>query len=75
MGAACDHIDHVKTQIPYALTVGLASIISYIVAGFTGTAITLVLALALVVVFTVLFSKIWGARMHNLVYTGSPRDN
>jgi len=75
MGAACDHIDHVKTQIPYALTVGLASIISYIVAGFTGTAITLVLALALVVVFTVLFSKIWGARMPNLVYTGSPRDN
>jgi Na+/H+ antiporter NhaC len=75
MGAACDHIDHVKTQVPYALTVGLASIISYIVAGFTGTAITLVLALALVVVFTVLFSKIWGARMHNLVYTGSPRDN
>jgi Na+/H+ antiporter NhaC len=35
LGSACDHIDHVKTQLPYALVVaGVVSII-YIFIGFT----------------------------------------
>ena len=34
MGAGSDHIDHVKTQLPYALTVGGACIILYLVLGF-----------------------------------------
>lgn len=34
MGAACDHIDHFKTQIPYALTVAIVSSVLYIIAGF-----------------------------------------
>ncbi|GMO38829.1 MAG: Na+/H+ antiporter NhaC family protein [Termitinemataceae bacterium] len=34
-GAGCNHISHVATQIPYALTVSSACIIGYIVAGFT----------------------------------------
>jgi len=34
MGAACDHLDHTKTQLPYAVAVGIASIIfGYIPAG------------------------------------------
>jgi Na+/H+ antiporter NhaC len=37
MASACDHIDHVNTQIPYALSsAGIASII-YIIAGFIVT--------------------------------------
>lgn len=64
MGAACDHIDHVKTQIPYAVTVALASFIAYIVAGLTGSPVTLALGLALVVGFTLIFSKIWGSKLH-----------
>ena len=32
-GAASDHIDHVKTQIPYALTVAVVSAVLYLVIG------------------------------------------
>lgn len=35
LGAACDHMAHVTTQLPYALTAALASIIGYIVAAIT----------------------------------------
>ena len=34
MGAASDHIDHVKTQLPYALTVAIACMIVYLIIGF-----------------------------------------
>lgn len=34
-GAQCHHIDHVSTQIPYVLIVGAASLVGYIVDGFT----------------------------------------
>jgi len=33
MGSASDHIDHVKTQLPYALTVGGMALICYLIAG------------------------------------------
>ena len=33
-GGACNHIDHVKTQLPYALTIAGIAVISYVVAGF-----------------------------------------
>lgn len=34
-GSGCDHITHVSTQIPYALTVASASLVGFICAGFT----------------------------------------
>ncbi len=34
MGAGSDHIDHVKTQLPYALVVGSISAVVYLVLGF-----------------------------------------
>ncbi|WMJ76055.1 MULTISPECIES: Na+/H+ antiporter NhaC family protein [unclassified Sedimentibacter] len=34
-GAAADHIDHVKTQLPYALICGSIAIIAYLIIGFT----------------------------------------
>ena len=34
-GAQCHHINHVSTQLPYALIVGIACVIGYIVAGLT----------------------------------------
>tara|TARA_B100001123_G_C15336718_1_gene1033152 strand:- start:1155 stop:2561 length:1407 start_codon:yes stop_codon:yes gene_type:complete len=34
-GAASDHIDHIKTQMPYALIVGLISVLIYLVIGNT----------------------------------------
>ena len=39
-GAQCLHINHVSTQIPYALTAALSSAIAYIVAGFTKHAVS-----------------------------------
>lgn len=34
-GAKCNHMDHVTTQLPYAISVATASAIGYIVVGFT----------------------------------------
>ena len=33
-GAECNHVDHVSTQLPYALTVAGVSFVTYILAGF-----------------------------------------
>ena len=33
-GAQCDHINHVSTQLPYAITVAAISFVGYIIAGF-----------------------------------------
>ena len=39
-GAQCNHIDHVKTQLPYATIVALISGITYLIVGFiTATSI------------------------------------
>lgn len=35
-GGQCNHIDHVSTQIPYALVVAACSLTGYVVAGLTG---------------------------------------
>jgi Na+/H+ antiporter NhaC len=34
MASASDHIDHVKTQLPYALTAGIIAAIMYLIMGF-----------------------------------------
>lgn len=65
MGAACDHIDHVKTQLPYAGTVALSSFIAYLVAGLFPSVVVLALAIGLVAVFLVVFGKIWGQKVEN----------
>ncbi len=50
MGSACDHIDHVRTQLAYAVVVALISILfGYLPAGL-GAPIVLVLPLGLVAV-------------------------
>lgn len=37
-GAQCDHINHVSTQLPYAITVAAVSFVGYILAGFVQNA-------------------------------------
>ncbi len=37
-GAQCNHVDHVSTQLPYAITVALISFIMYLIAGFVKSA-------------------------------------
>jgi tetracycline resistance efflux pump len=43
-GARCCHIDHVSTQLPYALSVAGISAIGYIALGFTGSVLLAFLA-------------------------------
>lgn len=38
-GAQCNHMDHVTSQLPYAMTVALASLIGYLVLGFSQSAL------------------------------------
>lgn len=37
-GAQCEHVNHVTTQLPYALTVAAISFVTYLVAGFVQSA-------------------------------------
>ena len=55
-GAQCKHIEHVSTQIPYALTVCIPCAIAFLAAGIAqnGFVGLVVGAVALVVVFAVL---------------------
>ena len=49
-GAQCDHINHVSTQLPYALLVAAVSFVGYCFAGFIQNAwIILLISLALLV--------------------------
>lgn len=36
-GAQCNHVNHVSTQLPYAITVAAVSFVTYIIAGFART--------------------------------------
>lgn len=47
-GAGCDHVNHVSTQLPYAIVTAVVSFFAYIIAGFVQSA-WLVLPLAIVV--------------------------
>ena len=38
-GAMCDHIAHVSTQMPYALTAAAISFVAYVIAGFVQNAV------------------------------------
>ncbi|MDO4467792.1 MAG: Na+/H+ antiporter NhaC family protein [Bacillota bacterium] len=44
-GAECDLVEHVKTQLPYALINGILSFIAFIIAGITGSAFSTLLAI------------------------------
>ncbi|MGN0525819.1 MAG: Na+/H+ antiporter NhaC family protein [Acutalibacteraceae bacterium] len=49
-GAQCDHLNHVSTQLPYALTVAGVSAVCYVIAGFVANwVIVLPIALVLMV--------------------------
>ncbi len=57
-GADCVHVEHVSTQLPYAITVAVISFITYVIAGFTRSAVItlpigmLMVAVALLVIKT-----------------------
>ena len=61
-GAQCDHVTHVSTQLPYALTVAGVSSVAYIIAGFVPNAlIALPVAIALMFVTLLVMRKVMKA--------------
>lgn len=52
-GGQCDHVNHVSTQLPYALTVAAISFVTYIIAGIVQNA-WISLAVGIVLVLAVL---------------------
>ena len=53
-GAQCNHINHVSTQLPYAITVAAISFVAYIIAGFINNWM-IVLPIAIVITIATLF--------------------
>ena len=57
-GAQIEHINHVSTQLPYALSVAGISFVTYIVAGFVqNAAVSLLVGAALVICFLLVMRK------------------
>ncbi len=53
-GAQCDHVNHVSTQLPYALTVAAVCSVGYLIAGFIQN-VFLVLGVSILLLLLVLF--------------------
>ncbi|MBQ2824433.1 MAG: Na+/H+ antiporter NhaC family protein [Oscillospiraceae bacterium] len=53
-GAQCDHVNHVSTQLPYALTVAAVSAAGYLLSGFVQN-VFVVLGVSIVLMFIVLW--------------------
>lgn len=53
-GAQCDHLSHVTTQLPYALTVASVSFFTFLIAGFTKSA-WISLVFGIVAMFVLLY--------------------
>ncbi|UXI02116.1 Na+/H+ antiporter NhaC family protein [Photobacterium sp. TY1-4] len=60
-GARCHHIDHVSTQLPYALSVALVSAIGFLVLGLTSSVAVAFMA-ALISFILVCLGLLWLAR-------------
>ena len=58
-GAQCDHVAHVSTQLPYAMTVAGVSALAYIVAGFVPNAfVVLPFAIVLMIATLLVMRKV-----------------
>ena len=58
-GAQCNHLNHVSTQLPYAMTVAAVSFVSYIIAGFVQNVfIVLPLAIVLMIATLLIIKKV-----------------
>ena len=52
-GAQCDHVNHVSTQLPYAITVAAVSFVSFVIAGFVQNAVICLIIGAVLMIATV----------------------
>ena len=62
-GAQCDHINHVSTQLPYAITVAAISFVNYIIAGFVqNVVVCLIIGVVLTVVTLGVIKKVTASK-------------
>ena len=57
-GAQCNHINHVQTQLPYAISCAAISFVCYIIAGFVQNAV-----ICLIIAFAIMAGFLFVAKM------------
>ena len=67
-GAHCYHLNHVFTQIPYALTVAGVSFVSFILAGLIQNVVICLIIAAVLMVATLLVIKAIMAKKHQGIF-------
>lgn len=73
-GAQVQHIVHVSTQLPYALTVAAVSFVTYIVAGFTESIIALPIGIVLMVGTLMVIQKTTGRKGFSEIHEEKVQD-
>ncbi|SDP51719.1 Na+/H+ antiporter NhaC family protein [Desulforhopalus singaporensis] len=69
-GAACNHLDHVKTQLPYAVTVAASASIGFLLAGILHSfVIPFITTMVLFFGSLVILHKIWGGETEDVART------
>ena len=64
-GAQCDHVNHVSTQLPYAISCAVISFVTYIVAGFVQTPfIALPVGIVLMLAFLFIMKQLSPGQSH-----------
>ena len=64
-GAQCDHLNHVTTQLPYAMTAEFAAFVSFLIAGFTKSAIVSLVSGVVILFSLILLFNFLGNRRRN----------
>ena len=70
-GAGCDHIQHVSTQMLYAVLVATCSFIGYLVAGLSygNLLLTWITSVGLLIVSLIVFHRITRAKLDQLNFS------
>ncbi|GAB3062215.1 Na+/H+ antiporter NhaC family protein [Virgibacillus ainsalahensis] len=71
-GASSDHIDHVNTQMPFALTAGISGIASFLIAGITGSVLlSLAVGIVIMILLAYLLNRFWGKKIPDEIKTSA----
>ena len=67
-GAHCYHLNHVFTQLPYAITVGVVSFVSFLIAGFIQNAVICLVIGIVLMIGTLLVIKAIVSKKHTGIF-------
>lgn len=70
-GAECDLVEHVRTQLPYALVNGVIALIAFIIAGATKSAVSLGFAVVALIVVVFVINKVFNKKQQHKM-AGAP---